>query len=311
MPDHQAPKRWPDHVDLYEFLGLSRMLDRQDLAKRYGVTTRTISAWLSYLNEQGMRPETGGFPEPIPLSIDEHVQITRDRVVIIGDSEIPYHDPSMFALATACAQAYEIDTLIINGDFIAHDCFSPWKNAIVHQLAFREELDPAVKSIQRFLAQFKEIYLNNGNHERRLAHLTDGHITIGQFFERFAGVNFSEHAHLHLKSGDEDIWVCHQDNYSKVPLSVPRQLVTIKHMNIVCGHTHHMCWGWDPSGRFWIAEGGHCRAHAQYKALRTNTHPEWNPGFLMIFDGQPQFVTRKNAEFWLQTVGLKRERRAV
>jgi predicted phosphodiesterase len=200
------------------------------------------------------------------------------------------------------AQKFDLQVLIINGDFVALDSFSTWARSAVYKLAFREdEKEPALEILRVFLNHFPRIVLTTGNHERRLAHRMDGQITIGDFFRGIANVEYSEYAYCYLESGGRKILVCHADNYSRQPLVVPRELAAIHHMPIISGHCHHLAQGYDRSGKNWIVEGGSARSpeRTHYKATRINLFPNWNLGGVFVIDGNPYLFNKENFNFYM------------
>lgn len=312
----------PQDLNIDEFLTLNASMTTAQLGAHYGRTSRTINYWLQALKEKGIiknnnrslsTPTPPLFPEPLGKEYNDFATIKTDRAIVLGDSEIPYHDPEIFQLAYSIAQRFDIKTLIINGDFLALDCFSTWAKQIVHKWAFEEELDPGERILETLLQQFDHIYYNQGNHELRLSHRVDGQMTIGKFLEKFAKVQFSEYAFCMLEHGTRQnphapsappepnrTMVVHPKNYSRIPLATARELAAIHHCNILCGHNHHQAMGHDRSGRYFIMDGGCCRdpLHTSYKSLQVTTHPAWNPGFSMILNENPYLVNKSNAEFW-------------
>jgi predicted phosphodiesterase len=276
-----------------DFIVESQYKTNNELAEEYGVSKRTIRRW-----KQQCR---NNIPTPKTKVYDDFLKVTSNRALVLGDVEVPCHSVDTLEMACELAKKYNLDTLIINGDLIALDSFSTWARNTVYKLAFKDELEPTVEIVKIFLGIFESVYLVTGNHERRLAHKLDGEITIADFFVSLARVRFSEYSYCTLQSGDREILVCHQDNYSKQPLAIARELASVHHKNIIAGHTHHLAKGYDKSGKFWIVDGGCCRdvRHTEYKATRINTFPKWNNGVVMVLDGQPFLVDQYNAEFWL------------
>jgi len=274
-------------------------MSNTDLAIKYDVSKRTIRRW-KLESRQSM-------PPPRTPKYDEFMTVKADRAMVIGDVEVPCHDPEILEQACSIAKKFDIKTLIINGDFISLDSFSKWARSTVYKLAFKEELEPAVKILRIFLSLFSEVHCTTGNHERRLAHRLDGEITIADFFKSLAGVEFSEYSYCVLESGGTEILVAHQDNYSRLPLAVARELASIYHKNIICGHTHHQAAGFDKSGKYWIVDGGCMRdpLHTEYKSTRINTFPKWNAGGTFVIDGNPYLFNKSNYTFWIDLGGHK------
>jgi len=276
-----------------DFIIEARYKTTKELAEMYGVSRRTVRRWKQHARN--------GIPKPKTKVYNDYLKATSDRALVIGDIEVPCHSVEILEIACEVAKKYGLDTLIINGDLISLDSFSTWARNTVYKLDFKEELEPTMEILKIFLSIFKNLYIITGNHERRLAHKLSGEITIADFFTRLAGVQFSEYSYCTLQSGDSDILVCHQDNYSKQPLSVARELASVHLKNIIAGHTHHLAQGYDKSGQFWIVDGGCCRdmLRTEYKATRVNTFPKWNNGVVMVINGQPFLIDQHNAEFWL------------
>lgn len=321
----------PKDLNISEFLKLQSTMTSEQLGKHYGRTSRTINYWIKILRERG---EIGGiplvrkklqtqshsspptppqFPEPLGKTYDDFITLKSDRTIILGDAEIPNHDPEIFELAYALAQKFNITDLILNGDFMSLDCFSTWARTAVYKLAFDDELESAEESLRTFLNHFQRIVWSTGNHERRLAYRVEGQFTIGKFLEKFSkGLTISEYAYCILENGTRPsptdpsktepnrTMVVHPKNYSRIPLSTARELAAIYHMNIIAGHNHHQAQGYDRSGKYYIIDGGCCRDPklTRYKSVEVTTHPAWNGGFTLVLQGQPYLINKKNGEFW-------------
>lgn len=288
----------PDHL-LEEFIQCVECgMTTKALSDKFRVNDRVIRYWKTWLKNKDNGPN---FPEPLGKNYDDYIQIESDKAVIIGDSEIPNHDPEMFELAFKIAQNFDIKTLIINGDFVALDCFSTWAKTAVYKLTFEDELDPALATISEFLKQFDTITWVTGNHEKRLLYKVEGNFSIGKFFEKFGNVSISEYSHCILKSGGKEIRVNHPKNYRRNSTSLVKTLANIHLMNIISGHTHHQSFSYHESGKYWTVDGGHCRNQekTRYKNIDTSTHPQWNSGFCFVINGEPYLVNKDNADFWL------------
>jgi hypothetical protein len=302
-----------DQLDRDEFIKQTKTQTVIKQANHYGVTERTIYNWRERLlgvKKAKSLPmskaelailEATAFPPNANGAYLDVIQLVANRCMILGDAEIPDHDRKMFEMAVYVARRHHIDTLIINGDFLALDSFSKWARSQVYKLAFQEELEPALISLQVFLKTFKRIVYLTGNHERRLAHALEGHVTIGAFLRELKNVEFTEYAYVKVRSGERDWLVCHQKNFSIVPMSVPKKICESRHTNIWCAHNHRLGWAYDPSGKYYLVEGGHCRSelHTAYKMTQVTTHPAWNPGFGLLLGGVPYLIDLNNVDFWM------------
>jgi predicted phosphodiesterase len=239
---------------------------------------------------------TEGFPESPTHDYNQHIQINSPSAIVIGDSEIPDHDPEVFAMAVEMGHRLGIKTLIINGDFIEADAFSKWPKISDTGQKFPTEIDLARRTIKEFLKYFNEIYVTAGNHERRLARGTNGAVWLNMLMEGQPEMLFSEYAHLEMETPAGKWMICHPMNYSRIPLSTARELAAVKQCHILCAHNHHLSMGHDRSGKWWIVDGGCCRNPGKtgYKQMNIGTFPEWIPGFTVIKEGVPLIVSKKS-----------------
>jgi predicted phosphodiesterase len=296
-----------EDLDKIAFLAFRKTHSQTETARYFGTNERSVRNWERKLGTNpGERAAISKDAIAFPAPAEHDCLVGReiiysDRCIVISDAEIPDHSVEIFEAVISIAQKFGIKDLIINGDLVALDSMSAWAKAVVRKVFFREELEASQRAVQVFLQTFDRIFWHSGNHERRLNHKVDGELSIGDFFVHFAGVKFSEYSSCILKSGGQDIFITHQKNYGSIPLSVPRKMFSTKLMNILCGHSHHLAMSYDPSGRYWLVEGGHCRnaQNTVYKQMRDTTHPEWNPGFVMIDKGRPYLIDHNNLDFWL------------
>jgi predicted phosphodiesterase len=236
-----------------------------------------------------------GFPESPTEDYNNNIRITCPSAIVIGDSEIPDHDREVFAMAAEMAHRLNIDTLIINGDFIDGDAFSKWSKITNSGQRFSTEIEIARNTVKEFLKYFSNIYIVSGNHDRRLAQATNGQVWLGMFLDDISGVNVSEYSFLTMETPNGEWLICHPKQYSRIPLSTARELAAIKMSHILTAHNHHLSHGHDRSGKFWLVDGGCCRDSKKtaYKTINVTTHPEWIPGFVVLKDGVPLIVSKK------------------
>jgi predicted phosphodiesterase len=288
-----------------EFLESTFLRSSYELAEEYSVSSDVIRKWKREFKDLGEEVGEGGFPTSVVREFDDYVIVKDNPILIIGDAEVPEHDAELFDMAMSIGQKFGVETLIINGDFIAMDSFSCHGKTAVSRLDFEKELEPALESVEVFLRQFKQIVYLTGNHERRLSYKSDGHLSLRFFFRHLADdVAYSEYAFCIAETNGVRYLVCHPKNYSRVALSVPTKLASIKLMNIVSGHTHRLAVGYDQSDSFWVVESGHCRDKdkTRYKSIEVTTHPEWNAGFVLLINGIPFTIDKRNFEFWARVV---------
>lgn len=240
------------------------------------------------------------FRESLTRNYTEYLHISSENAIILGDVEIPDHDAEILSMVADMAQKHDIKLLILNGDLYDAGKFSTWKKTVESSgISFSAEIEEVRDILRNFMKIFNNIALLSGNHEQRIPKMSGGSITLGHFLEgihELRNVTFSEYGYLTLDSCGEQYYICHPQNYSRIPLSTARELAAKKLMNIIVGHNHHLSHGFDRSGRFHIIDGGCGRdpQKTQYKAMSANTFPEWIPGFVMILNGVPFTISKKN-----------------
>ena len=122
------------------------------------------------------------FPKSKTPDYTNYEIIAEDKVMVIGDVEIPDHDSEILKMAYDIAVKYDIKTLIINGDLMAVDSFSRWARDMAAEPDFiADEYMPTREILTLFLRQFDRIIWCSGNHERRLPHYVEGRFSIGFF----------------------------------------------------------------------------------------------------------------------------------
>jgi predicted phosphodiesterase len=296
----------PRGIVITQFIKDANEMNDDALAARYEVSHRTLRRWKQKIRESENDIITTAFPEsPSPQCLD-YLKLEYEKVIILGDCEIPDHDKTIFEMAARLAEVLGVEHLIINGDFVALDSFSAWPKENPQSTSFERDLGLAIDSIKVFLNTFDTVDYIIGNHERRLAKQNKGQSNMGLYMRHIFGLQYSNYPYCELISGGKEILICHPEDYSRVPLAVPRRLSTVYHKNILCGHTHHGSFGYDDSGKYWIAEGGHARddTRTMYKRMKMASNPMWNPGFSLIYKGNFYFIDKNNFEFWVKCVTL-------
>ena len=281
--------------NIKDFLENAPHMSTRELAERYNIDEETVRLWKTKEDKETK------FPPSVVGPYNKFITVNSDKTLILSDIEIPCHDHDILDISLELSKKFKLDTLIINGDFIALDSFSAWAKSTVSRIAFSDEKEPAIQILKVFLRHFPRVVIVTGNHERRLPHLVDGHISVGTFFTTLAGVEFSEYAFCYLRSGGKKFLCCHQDNYSKTPLTVARGIASIHHINVISGHCHHLAQGYDVSGKFTCIDGGSARASDRtwYKASRVNLFPSWVLGGVMVIEGNPYLFNKDNYKFYM------------
>lgn len=186
--------------------------------------------------------------------------------------------------------------LAIIGDFFNFDALSRFDEK-QHNAGLGIELQAASEVLEIMLDVYDKVYITKGNHDVRFAQ------SIGYKlkFEDSVRLLLPDIPDVKLKrlvvtSYDYIIidtpagpWrASHTNQYSKIPLSVPRELCDIHGMHNAAAHRHHH--GITRSkGGYWAVELGGLfdPAKTHYLKQYTNTFPGWTPGWMHLHDGLP------------------------
>lgn len=214
--------------------------------------------------------------------------------VISCDWHVPLHSTRM--VNSLLDKAYEMDIkqLVIAGDLFNMDNFSHYK-PYQPEASFEFEREQAIHLLNTALEVFETITICWGNHDFRIVKFLDFKVSFEYCLrwclealgpEKHARINISDLDHLVYHPGFYDIRLCHQENFSKVPLTVPRQLVPKYEMSVLSAHSHHFAQGVALDGHNLIFEGGGLFSPeiTQY-IKRTNTHHKWVQGYYVWKDG--------------------------
>ena len=92
------------------------------------------------------------------------------RVIVLNDIHIPYHDQKSLAIALAYMKDNKPDVIILNGDII--DCYSvsSYRKDPARLQTFQDEINETKAFLAYLRETFKKarIYYTMGNHEKRI-----------------------------------------------------------------------------------------------------------------------------------------------
>jgi len=252
-------------------------------------TIPTVPAFHSQVLNQVATQIPNFPPSPSPLWTD-HITLQCENAIVIADVELPDYNAGLMRLVVAMAIRHDIKTLIIGGDYWAFDSITPWPSVFKKDVGLlRDHLSMGDTVIQKAREWFSEVYAVLGNHDRRFSKLLAGQLGPYEIMNPAYRPTVKPYAHLYLETSRGRIMVVHPKNYSRVQLAVPTKLIASepRRCHIISTHTHHCSQGFDPSGKWQIAEIGCIRDpdRTQYKQETKTTHPNWVQGFAMIRRG--------------------------
>ena len=233
------------------------------------------------------------------IKLEKPMRIQSDKVCIAGDEHCPFQDDDLIKMMIDKCHDEKIETIIINGDFLDCKNISSFTDLQQIELTFENELEEAGKLLKLINRSFDNIYFINSNHEARFARKMEGNANIRDLFKMFDG-NMEQGIDYQISIYDfcilnNSTYICHPNNYSVVPLSIPRALATKYHLNVICGHLHRLALGKDISGKFYCAESGGLFDPSKLEYLQnTNKSPMQESGFIIIDHDIPTLINWKS-----------------
>lgn len=221
---------------------------------------------------------------------EEELTIRTDNIIIMGDIHANYLDEEVFAMVLRFARQNKIKTIVLAGDVINADAFGVFAKIQPPQ-NFNLEVRQANLMFAALAKCFDKIYWICGNHDRRIAKIAFGELTIDHIADIVCGtarkktiVTQYSRMWVEAKTG---VWlIAHQKNYSRVKLSVARALASKYGCHVICAHQHHCAVGVSDDGKHVVVDLP-CSCHLPpYKLLETSTMPEWCRGFGYIIRGK-------------------------
>jgi len=299
---------------VHDFLKDAETLETPQLSEKYGMSHTTVKEWRLQLWREGkleywpnMRVKS---TEPQYL---DHLVIEGD-VVVIADLEVPYHDEEVVSYAVAMGMKLGIKSLLIAGDFLANDAFSPFPREEDYP-SLIDELVSGEAVITALFEWFDTIYYIKGNHEQRATRKKELEFLrlLQLLWGRHGKLVVSEYKWCHVVSDGKETLVEHPAQYRKVRGSLPQERAEIEGMDTLSGHTHHMSMTFTKDGKHVAGEIGHGTDPTRRYYMMVNgttTHPKWIRGFAVIRRGYKYWfpIDFTDWDFWLGEVQLRKKR---
>ena len=243
----------------------------------------------------------------IPADVLERYELELEKplevlapAMITADWHMPLFSPAWFNHMMETAEREKIRTLVIGGDLFNMDALARHEPIAQgdrkgRRDMFKAEIAVARSSMRVALEWFDQIYVIWGNHDFRFLRFLQYKTNFKTAMEILLGdeiaderVYISNLDHLwvrpHKDAPSWESWyVCHPENYSKVPLSVARQLSPIHRANVITAHAHHFAYGHAVDGKMRVADAGGLFDHKLQGYLqRTATFPTHQNGYSWI-----------------------------
>lgn len=196
--------------------------------------------------------------------------------------------------------------LLISGDLLNADSWSTY-DSITPLPPFSKELRAARYFFDMYLEVFDEIWVTQGNHDRRVQKQSKNAISPEDLMRMITHdprihVSHWGHAIIDTPTGE---WRCtHGSEFSVQTLSVADQMAQKYKQHIISHHQHHCSIGFDRFKRFVIIDNGGLfdEDSLAYVMLDDNKRPRMANGFTVLVSGTPYLFGKEpftNYEFWL------------
>jgi hypothetical protein len=269
-----------------------------------GINSETLRRRLReyrYQAEMTRKIESGDFDFSFISSRkwNDYLVLEADDLMVISDLELPDTDEAVLQAFLMTAIRYNIRRMVILGDGTAQDqhglstWLSTWKDS--ESIDFGGVFGILNRLIRLLLECFDEIYYVSGNHDQRIAKVTNGQVHMGLLLQHFGGrVHFSQYRRMYLKTSRGTIGLFHQSNFSANGLSLSRKMYNVepgfdgkKLSAIVVAHIHHWSCGKSDDNLAGCYSLGCARApeRTQYLNETPSTHSQWSQGFMRIQNG--------------------------
>jgi hypothetical protein len=243
--------------------------------------------------------------ESLPLPLEYFSEtLPMDDYTISCDYHAPYFSERAVNVLLFFAQKYRIKKHIIAGDLFDmnfakhHPATDGEEGSTLDSEA--NQTDPLIKA----LSWFDETFFLFGNHETRVARITDMRVQTHQIIRSFgiepAKKKFKISVYDKVYVGKTWL-VVHPASYSQISGSVAVRLAEKFHRNVLSAHGHFASMRRDRSGLYECYDLGGMfdTKKIAYINLHTTTHPAWNGGFGILKNGHFRLIDPAvDPEFW-------------
>jgi hypothetical protein len=287
-----------------DFVADTHRLVTHELVQKYKKSTSTIREWRKYCErELGKDVGYGGVSQASMQVYDDWARISGD-VMVLGDTEIPYHDAENIALMVRLAKRFGIRKLVINGDFISADFMSHWPTESGQVVPDDEqEFVEARRVLLDLLSYFDEIYINKGNHEQRLTRSKLSMRAVKWLLGNDDRVQVSHYMYCDVESNGVTYNVAHPADFSSTHGKVAAELATVHDCHTIIGHTHYGGVAFSKNGKYLALDLGHSTREEtrHYSRHVRRKSQRWVSGFGMIRNGYAYAFYKDFTDwsFWL------------
>jgi predicted phosphodiesterase len=274
--------------------------------------------------------------------------ILHEDVVVISDTHVDKHDPEQLVRAVLLAKAFDIQTLVVAGDFFDFPALASKLHGERPNEDARANLRRGLLVLSSLLKAFKRIVFFGGNHDiirltkalekslefksqegREIARLELADLIDLNYeqravaileneakkfiTDRWQDIHWSGGTHCYVESGDQKTLITHQKTGSVRPPYEGLKIWQREMCHVICTHTHLLGSAIAPNGQHIIANMG-CGTDKKYHryAVRHDTgYPNWVLGVATVRSGIPQVYPVSPTLYNWSLVEAEYERRAA
>src|SRR5690348_42760 len=269
------------------------------IAERFGVHESTVRRGLRDIGYKRHLLPTD-HPTRYEFDLDKPIVRTAKKIMVTSDWHIPVYDHKYVNEMILTARDQGITKLVIGGDYFNYDSLSQYDPKQTDAGLYREHTE-SMAVMRVILETFDEIDFIWGNHDARMHKALGFKMRFAEAMRMVFGtlgeaaldrIQFSNLDHMIVKSGGEDFYIAHPQNYNATPLATARKLANKVNMNVITAHSHHAAIGFAEDGHKIVAEAGGLFDRSKTEYLkRTTTFPTWTQGFLWVDSGTPHLWT--------------------
>jgi hypothetical protein len=202
--------------------------------------------------------------------------------------------------------------LMISGDLLNADAWSDYPT-IVPLPSFGKELRAARYFFDMYLEVFDEIWVTQGNHDRRVQKNSKNAISpedLMRMISHDPRIKVSQWGHAVIDTPTGEWRATHGSEFSVNTLVVADQLAQKYKQHIISHHQHHCSIGWDRYKRHVIIDNGGLfdEDSLAYVLLDDNKRPRMANGFTALVNGTPYlFGTSPFTDwsYWVQDSAIE------
>ncbi len=181
--------------------------------------------------------------------------------------------------------------LMISGDLLNADSWSTY-DSITPLPSFGKELRAARYFFDMYLEVFDEIWVTQGNHDRRIQKQSKNAISpedLMRMISHDERIHVSNWGHAVIDTPTGEWRATHGSEFSVNTLVVADQMAQKYKQHIISHHQHHCSIGWDRYKRFVIIDNGGLfdEDSLAYVMLDDNKRPRMANGFTALVNGTP------------------------